>query len=133
MNPLNACHGALPSFEGSLRKRPRGYANEGASAAFLSCGVPAEAGADRTSVVTVEFRNEGSTAQTVSCTAVDAQSTPTFSTKSVFISPGGANMIQWRAADNGGVAFRYPAVSCGLPTGFVLQFVNRTYTENVGN
>ena len=132
INPLNACQGALPTFEGSLRKRPRGFINEGSEIAFVSCGFPAEAGADKTTQINVEFRNEGTATQTVSCTAVDTRSPPKFSVKSLAVAAGSAGQLAWTAADNEGVNYRYPAVSCGLPTGMLIQYVDRLYSESVG-
>jgi hypothetical protein len=133
LNPLNACQGALPSFEGSLRKRPRGMINEGAASAFLSCGFPAEiSGSGRTDLIAVEFRNEGTTAQTFSCTAVDTVPNPRFSTKSLTIAAGTVNAISWLPVDNGGGNYVYPAVSCELPPQILVQYVVRRYFENVG-
>lgn len=134
INPLNACQGALPTFEGSLRKRPRGFINEGTDTAFVSCGFPAEGGVgvNKTTQINVEFRNEGTETQTVSCTAVDTQSPPKFSVKSKTVASGSVGEIAWLAADNGGVNYRYPAVSCALPTGMLIQYVDRFYSENVG-
>ncbi len=132
LKPLNACHGALPSFEGAMRKRPRGFINEGAQTAFLSCGFPAEAGADRTTEILVAFRNEGSDTQTVNCTAVDERVVPIFSTKTISIAAGGTEFLRWSAADNEGFNFRSPAVSCSLPSGMLLSLVYRKYSEDVG-
>lgn len=134
LNPLNACQGALPSFEGSLRKRPRGMINEGAAPAFLSCGYPAEirGGTGHTDVIAVEFRNEGTVVQTISCTAVDTVTNPRFSTKTLTLGPGAISAIQWLPADNNGSNYVYPAVSCALPPSILVQYVVRRYSENIG-
>ena len=39
-NAVGNCNGALPGFEGALRKRPLAIANEGTSSAFVSCTLP---------------------------------------------------------------------------------------------
>lgn len=75
---VNNCQGALPSFEGALRKRPLGMANEGTSLAFLSCAALASSGSADVEVYEVAalFINRGSSTATVNCTLVQGIALP---------------------------------------------------------
>jgi len=133
------CQGALPSFEGSLRKRPLAVQNEGTALAFVTCGMEGDnSGIANTSKIFVLLRNIGTATTDVSCTLVDGGVglfTPLYFPKtiSVPVNAMGLTLIQWTAAtDNGGVKFLYPAISCGLPPGVGIPATMREYTEDVG-
>jgi hypothetical protein len=131
------CQASLPVFDGNLRKRPMGVANEGTTTAFITCDSEnidnLQAGNTQ---VGVFFRNRAGTAGiTVSCTLVNG-----FFTASKFLpktssalAVGGITGITWTAAgDNGGTNFTGAAVSCGLPPGVDLSAVEYVYPEDVG-
>ena len=132
------CQGALPSFEGSLRKRPLAIQNEGTGDAFVTCAFEGSNGATRdTTQISVILRNLGPTAVNVSCTLVDGGIglyTPSYFTKTVSVAPGATtnSAISWVAADNGGLGFIYPAMSCNLPPGVAIPGTIRFFNEDVG-
>lgn len=117
------CQGALPSFEGKLRKRPLGINNEGTSPAFVSCGLRAPLSGEKIEAIYVLFTNRGSATATVNCTLVEGVALPfpgyppVYLPKSVAIVAGEAAVMQWELADNGGSHYEIPNLSCGLPPG----------------
>lgn len=136
-NATANCQGALPSFEGSIRKRPLAVQNEGSSAAFVTCSFVNEYDtADRRliSYYTAWFTNTGASAATVSCTGVAGYQTraeTTYNSKSVVVAANSAAqaMISFAPADNGGFGY-YPLVSlsCSIPPGVG---INDTYVGYV--
>ncbi|MEP6634865.1 MAG: hypothetical protein ABJA62_11735 [Luteimonas sp.] len=132
------CQGALPSFEGAIRKRPLAVQNEGAQIAFVTCGMEGNnTGVANTSNIFVILRNTGASTQTVGCTLIDGGldvNTPAFFPKSVAVPVGpDATFISWNTNDNGGNKFLYPAISCALPPGVGISATERTYTEDIGS
>ena len=136
----DVCQPALPAFDGLIRKRPLAMQNEGTSNAFITCafggafnGIPSQ------KTVTVGFTNITSGAITVNCTLVDAQDgvvNPEYFPRSISVPASGApvTLLIWSAnADNGGVRFTYPAVSCLLPPGIGVQVTNHTFDEEIGS
>jgi len=136
----DVCQPALPAFDGNIRKRPLAMQNEGTSNAFVTCafggafnGVPSQ------KTLTVGFTNITDTEITVNCTLVDAQAgviNPEFFPKSIDVPPQGApvTLLQWSAvADNGGVLFTYPAVSCVIPVGAGVVNTLHTFDEEIGD
>lgn len=117
------CQGALPSFEGAFRKRPLGINNEGASNAFLSCGLRAPLTGGQLNGVLVLFTNRGSAAATVNCTLVDGVALPfpgappVYIPKSVEIPAGEFTVMAWGPADNDDQPYQIPSLSCSLPPG----------------
>ena len=136
----DVCQPALPAFDGQIRKRPLAMQNEGTANAFVTCafggafnGVPSQ------KTVTVGFTNNTSAEITVNCTLADAQAgviNAEYFPKSIAVPPNNAPvaLLLWSAvADNGGVRFTYPAVSCLLPPGVGVQVTNHTYDEEIGS
>ncbi len=129
------CQSALPVFDGNIRKRPMAVANEGSSTAFITCDSENnEESFGGMQEVGVYFTNRsGANGLTVSCTLVNGVYSGTFFPKPTAAIPaGGYGFITWTAADNGGAKFVAPAVSCGLPAGVELNYVNFVYPEEVG-
>lgn len=131
-----ACQGALPAYEGTLRKRPLAMQNEGAAPAFVNCAFPVENLLWR---FEVSLRSMSGSAASVSCTAVNGYDggEPRYATKTVVLAADGspASLI-WRPADFGG-ADTFPimqvSLSCVLPRGASL---GRTWTDTtryIGN
>jgi hypothetical protein len=123
-NGVGVCQGALPAFEGQLRKRPTAISNEGTAGAFVSCSTTqnwfAEEPAEEIGLV---ITNNTLSPVTVQCTMVAGIKyvgfmSPMLFPKS-FTVPGGETVEDgWTTADNGGQAF--PAslnTSCNLPPG----------------
>jgi len=122
------CNGALPGYEGALRKRPLGISNEGTVHAFVSCGSAVnESESDGSTSAVVFMINRGAAAQAVTCTFVDglpvefsafSSSLPVavFRTKAIAILPGVMNFIQWTPSEFGLDVFsKYGSFTCDIP------------------
>lgn len=128
-NATGLCQGALPSFEGNLRKRPSGIINTSTTqSAFVSCSTtqnfftPATGGT--ASVLGLLLTNPTSASVSFSCTLVTGfnyvgVSSPMQYPKTFVVPAGATSEVQWTAEDdNAGEPF--PAslnVSCNLPAG----------------
>lgn len=135
-NAAARCNGALPSFEGSLRKRPLAVINEGTSTAFVTCAfeIDDEQAVNGADYYGAYFINKGTVAATVTCTGVSGietgagGATVVMKSKSAIVPPNGttqAPLFFDSVSDYGGAAI-YPltAISCQLPPGVG---VNDTY------
>lgn len=128
-SPADRCQGALPSFEGALRKRPLGVQNEGAATAFVTCafaveGLQEEAGSYSLSTW---YYNANQVATNLTCTAVSGFQTGTneYVSQTVTIAAGQQGQLFWDDADfASGLGDGLIAISCGLPVGVA---VNDTY------
>ena len=131
------CQSALPVFDGNIRKRPKALANEGSSAAFVTCDFESTPNAmSQVAVVRVFFINRSAAARTISCTAVfgvgDTVLVPS-NTKSITAAAGEAVELEWDANnDNGGAFYSAPALSCNLAPGVEISVVNLSYLEEIG-
>jgi hypothetical protein len=136
----DVCQPSRPGVDSTFRRRPLAMQNEGTSTAFLTCafggvfnGVPSQ------KTLSVGFTNANPSPVTVSCTLVDAHDgviNPEFFTKSISVAAAGSpvTLLQWSAvADNEGVNFTYPAVSCAIPAGIGVQVTLHTFDEEIGN
>jgi len=134
---VNNCQPPLPSFEGAFRKRPLGIANEGGSAAFISCALSAETvNSDGIHTVLAFFINRGVASVEVSCTLIDGLASPlgvpTFFPK-VFTVPAGQSVIgEWTQDDNSGSTFIIPSLSCAIPPGVEINGTQIFYNIDVG-
>ena len=132
------CQGALPAFEGALRKRPLAIQNEGTIPAFVTCAFEGtNSGQPGSKRIRVLLRNFGAAAVDVSCTLVDGGPgifLPTYFTQVTTVAPGPTTIIfaTWTRADNGGNPYTYPAVSCNLPPNVAIPAVQRDYDEDIG-
>jgi hypothetical protein len=127
-NATASCQGALPNFEGAIRKRPLAVQNEGNTAAFVTCSL--ESHYDTSDVYGVTafgayLVNRSNSPRTVTCTGVagvegndNAPVVYMSRTVTVAASGGPVAYMGFDTGDNGGEAF-YPVVSmsCNLPPG----------------
>lgn len=126
---VNNCQGALPVFDGKLRKRPLAFANEGDSNAFVTCSVDLPA---RVSSVLVFALTGG---KTLTCTGVAGTSAAatSFVTKS---SSDPQGFLEYTPAEFGGppgIFFNNQfSLSCSLQPGVELSFIRVTGSEPVG-
>lgn len=135
-NAVDICQGSLPSFEGALRKRPLGIANEGTSNAFVGCSIRAPLGGEIITRVVALFTNRSASSQTFSCTLVDGIAppfsgyTPVYQPKAIIIAADDWETLQWTdSADNGDDPYDLPNLNCGLPPGVeinVVQMITET-------
>jgi hypothetical protein len=135
-NAVSMCNGALPAYEGALRKRPLAIANEGTSSAFVTCSFPKGYNAAGNTDAVVYMVNRGTTDATVSCTFVDGivaelnPTPPAYYAASVDIPAGEPGGIIW-TAENEGVEFfsPYGNVNCSIPPKVELTLVGADYVE----
>lgn len=133
-NAVDVCQGALPSFDGSLRKRPLAINNEGTEPAYISCSIRAPlgqidgGGTDVTQII-VLLTNRASTAQSVSCTLVDGVAAPfpsfpaIYLPKTVDLQPDAFGVINWFDFETEAGRYRLPNLSCALPPGTEINIV----------
>jgi hypothetical protein len=122
------CNGALPGYEGALRKRPLGILNEGTTNAFVSCGVSVDerqnAGINSAAIFLI---NRGTATQAITCTFIDGLPSefsainpdlplPNYRPKAVAVLPGQVAAIQWTPGEFELDQFSiYGAFNCNLP------------------
>lgn len=131
-----ACQGALPAYEGTLRKRPLAMQNEGTAPAFISCAFPVENLLWRFEVA---LRSFDATEVTVTCTVVNGYDAgvTVYATKTAVLPASGVPQIMsWVPADfgaSGSFPSMQVAMTCALPRGASL---GRTWTDTtryIGN
>lgn len=137
-NAAANCQGALPNFEGAIRKRPLGVQNEGTTASFVTCSFvnQYDSGVQNQTVDYFDafFINKGTSAAVVTCTGVAGFETGadnTYISKEITVAPNSTvhTLMHFDANDNGGESF-YPLVSlsCRIPPGVG---INDTYVGYV--
>lgn len=136
-NATANCQGALPNFEGSIRKRPLAVQNEGTATSFVTCSFSSEHDADDRRQVTffgAYMINRSSAARNVTCTGVagfDGNDENVYVSKTISLPPNGSAQgeMLFSPADNGGLGY-YPLVSmsCSIPPGVG---INDTYIGTV--
>ncbi|MGY0612066.1 MULTISPECIES: hypothetical protein [unclassified Luteimonas] len=135
-NGGSACTGALPTYEGALRKRPKAIANEGASIAFVTCSaVWDDANPSNPFKVAASVTNRGTAAATLSCTFVNGNefygsvSTPA----TISVPAGGFSVIGW---DPVLPATQFPfsaaSISCALRPGMEINYFGQQVHQEVG-
>ncbi len=133
------CQGALPSYEGAIRKRPLAVQNEGSTDAFVTCAFSITAGAVTEARLVVSTL--GGVDVTVRCTGVNGQvgNEPIYANRSVVAPASGATTaLVFTGASFGGTAGpffpRGPLVSmsCALPPGAAINTTLVTLEDEVG-
>lgn len=137
-NATGPCNGALPAFEGALRKRPLALRNEGTTSAFVSCSLQTDGGQNNgygTALLTFVNRNATSTA--VDCTMVNGtvaelvalgEDPPTFFPQTLGIPANSAGVMTWEAPDFQLTTFnRWLNFTCNLPPGVEIALIGGTY------
>jgi len=136
VNATGACNGALPSFEGAIRKRPTGILNQGTTSAFVSCSVTTDGGMNPGyDTAIVYLVNRGTSSAAVDCTFVNgiaAELSPMVPTqfypKTVGIPAGEAVAVSWEASEFELEKFlNIVNFSCNLPPKVEIALVGATY------
>jgi len=123
VNGAGACQGALPSYEGNLRKRPTAIANEGTANAFVSCSTVQDYLGFAADAYGIMVNNNTGAAVNVNCTLasgikLNGQTSPILIPKSIPVPANGVAEVQWQASDNGGDPLPPTGNwSCNLPVG----------------
>lgn len=136
---VNVCQGALPSYEGLLRKRPKALQNEGGATSFVTCGLHGQGLASsigpRAKRVSIYFINVGNAPVSTTCTAVEALGEERYVTKTTVTSPGNTqNAIGFTALelDPANGWWRTPAISCSLPPGAGISTIWYHFEQDTG-
>lgn len=125
---VDACQGALPNFEGALRKRPLGIVNQSSATTFVSCGLPrANSSESFIGFVFATVTNGGADNADISCTLVDGFAasqggTPVYVVKSEMVAPGAGSNLSWDTSDIGKANFDMVQLSCALPPGTEINY-----------
>jgi hypothetical protein len=127
------CQGALPNFEGALRKRPLALQNEGTSNAFVTCAIPTQGRVDG---LEVYGSSHAGVAGNVDCTLVSGYKggTNNYIPKSMTTTADGEWAgSYWDGSDFPGEPELMPssfiAVSCNLAPGTGLNDFWLYYSE----
>lgn len=138
-SPVDRCQGALPNFEGAIRKRPLAVQNEGSTNAFITCAFATESGQalDGSRSLSTWFFNANAAATDVACTAVSGYQTGAneFVSKSVSIGPGEQGQLFWNDADFAEEGLGdLVAISCNLAPGIGINdtYINWVENDNEG-
>ena len=137
-NAVGSCNGALPGFEGALRKRPLAIANEGTSNAIVSCTLAIDqTQSEGNAIVGVVLINRSAQLVAVSCTFVDGSAPevpgpipPTYYVENIALAAGEGNSLLWQAADHGLTTFSVlGSTSCSLPPGVEIAAMLNVYDD----
>lgn len=140
-NAVGRCQGALPSYEGALRKRPLALQNEGAGDAFVTCVFLSDTTNTSVQGFGVAARSLNGVASTLRCTAVlGTDGGPArYATRSVVLLATGedASVLNWSGPEFPGGGAITPAesmsLSCLLPPGVALTETYLHTFQNIGN
>jgi hypothetical protein len=138
--PTFNCQGALPAYEGKLRKRPLGLANEGTTTAFVTCGLAMEMAGEMgispgSQAVYVILTNRGSSSASISCTLVEGYGGhgQNYHPKTVTLDAGAMiDNFAWSASENGDNHYAWPSLSCALPPGVEINGTTQQFYEPIG-
>ena len=135
-NGGSACTGALPTYEGALRKRPQAIANEGSNAAFITCSLMTdERRPAAPHFAYVRLLNLTASPVSATCTFVNGAhwEGSTSEVLTLEISANSSRNFQWGVV-GGTTPFtkRHINFSCALPPGIALAFAGQEFREEVG-
>ncbi len=141
-NAVDMCNGALPGYEGALRKRPLAIANEANANAFVTCSFTNGYNNAGIYDAVVFATNRGDSAATINCTFVNGVvpevqqyapdfPLPTYYPVSVELEPGQFAPVAVLAENYGIETFATPLmnVNCSVPPGVELNLVGQDYLE----
>lgn len=123
VNGAGACQGALPNFEGSLRKRPTAISNEGTANAFVSCSTTQDYLGFAAFSYGILVNNNTGAEVNVSCTLasglkLNGEVSPILIPKTFPVPANGFSEMQWTSDDNGDEPLPPTGNwSCNLPVG----------------
>lgn len=137
-NGGNACTGALPTYEGALRKRPQAIVNEGTTNAFVTCSTSTEEmGASWPHHAYLRVRNYNAVAVSVTCTFVNGgdHEGSTTSVATHVVSANHFKIMDWGSSSPGSPKFarRTVSFSCNLPPRTGVVYVGKGWLEEIGN
>ena len=135
-NGGSACTGALPTFEGSLRKRPKAIGNEGTTTAFVTCSAVAnDLSSEKPQQVFASFTNNTSISVNVNCSLIngDAFYGSIATPQTMSLPPGTLTYMEWSPVSPAPTLPNYSAnISCALPPGVELDIFGQVINEDIG-
>lgn len=145
-NATSNCQGALPSFEGAIRKRPLAVQNEGTTNAFVTCSFVSEYD-DESELLNMAsyfgayFINRSATAKTVTCSGVagyDTGESNSYVSKTVTVAANSAAQAElfFTPEDNGGEGYHpLVSISCNLQPGIGINdtYVGYSIVDDIGD
>lgn len=116
------CQGALPVYDGLIRKRPLAIVNEGTSSTFVTCSLSSQEVSLNVQSFFTRVSNQGTDPATVTCTSVvgdEMTANNRYITKTATVAPGEIATITWTGADVAGglLLSKSIAFQCFLPPG----------------
>ena len=136
IDPAMACQLSLPTIDTAVRPRATGYRNEGAAGTFVICGTAYFSNSVNiaTNLLLQMTAFDGATHASVSCTAVNRQSSGSdavFSTKLLDVGASGAS-FSWVPADLNNFNGFVNSVTCNVPPGVAITAVRLVFPDDVG-
>jgi hypothetical protein len=130
-NGAGACQGALPNYEGQIRKRPLAIQNEGSAGAFITCSpVSLQGNALHGTGHELILINNTNVTKTVNCTGVSGAN---YMPKSVQVPGNGQASLSWLEADGvGGMNLDTMNMSCLIPPGIGIRTLYTRQIVDVG-
>jgi hypothetical protein len=131
------CGANNPANDASLRRLVTGLKNSGTTTVSVVCTLMADHNnVEAPSLVYIYARNDKAVGGNISCTLTQGipSSGQSATTRSVYVSAGGTQVLQWTQADyTGSSAMAEPNLQCSLPAGWSLQEVGYFYYETISN
>jgi hypothetical protein len=135
-NGGSACTGALPTFEGALRKRPKAIGNEGTTTAFVTCSaVVNDNNSENPSNIFASFTNNTGASVDVNCSLIngDAFFGSSATPQTLTLTAGTTSVLGWFPVSP---ATTFPHgsanISCALAPGVSLNYFGQQINEDIG-
>lgn len=131
----NVCQPATPLELGGLRFRPMGIYNNKPESIYISCSIDTEFVADDDLTdLTIVFNNQGTSSQTVECTAQGGSRYhgPANVSDSVLVTAGAVAQLSFSNLDRVNTSYTTINVSCLLPTKVEMGLI-RLFEEDAGD
>ena len=140
-NPAGVCQLSIPTTDSRVRPKATAYNNEGATTAFVICGLTNPASVDGgASIVFLGARSLDGATHGLTCTAVNGVSgvdTQQYVPKTITVPATGYGEIDWVPADFGGSTTipgsRTMSVTCTLPPDVGINAFGQNYLFDIGS
>lgn len=134
LDPSASCQLSIPTTDTSVRPRATGFRNEGATSAFVICGLgDIGAGTGNEQWVQIQFISFDGAPHTFNCTAVNRQSSgdgPVYNTKPVTVN--GATSLFFDGTELNNFAGFANSITCVLPPGVGITGLRMNFNDDVG-
>ena len=139
--PGSVCQLSIPTIDTGVRPKATGFRNESTTTGnFVICPLvsPMATSSDAFTFVNIALLSLDNQSHEVACTAVANAISPTYSSKTISVSPSGGS-YQWSASDFGGafgnliVGSQEMSITCLLPPQTAIKFLGGYYNHEIGN